>query len=198
MPSQTSPLDDLDPRRIAILLAAMEVFARYGFKRTSMEDIAQAAGLSRTALYLHYRNKQDIYRSLVQWYFTQTERRVKDALKPGLAPEVALGRAFGAKLGPEMKALYDSPHGEELLDANISTAADVAMLGEAVIASHLRDWLAGEAAAGRIALPGGGAEDTAAMMVRALNGQKTRGLSFEETREGLATLAQLLGRGLRP
>ena len=192
------PIPDADPRRAAILAAAFECFARYGFRRTAMEDIARAAGISRAALYLHYRNKPDIFRSLVQAYFDLAEVRMMAALQPGLAPERALAAAFAAKLGPEVAPLFDSPHGDELLDANFSTAADVALRGEARIAAMLTDWLQGEAAAGRIVLPGGDAAALAETMVAALGGLKQPGRRYGDLQAGLARLAQLLGRGLRP
>ena len=45
-----------DHRQTSILLGAWNTFAAYGYKKTSMDDIARAAGMSRPALYLHYRN----------------------------------------------------------------------------------------------------------------------------------------------
>ena len=36
------PTETSSPRRLAILEAALEVFARYGFKKTSMDDLADA------------------------------------------------------------------------------------------------------------------------------------------------------------
>ena len=63
---------DHDPQRQdAILDAAFGVFAAYGYRRTTMEDIARACGMSRTALYLHFRNKDDIFRSLTERYLDQ-------------------------------------------------------------------------------------------------------------------------------
>ncbi|MEU6710217.1 helix-turn-helix domain-containing protein [Nonomuraea sp. NPDC046802] len=47
-----------------ILDAALQVFGRYGYRRTSMELIAQAAGVTRPALYQHYANKQDIFHAM--------------------------------------------------------------------------------------------------------------------------------------
>ncbi len=41
-------------RRESILQAAVGVFLRYGYKKTSMDDLARAAGLSRQGLYLHF------------------------------------------------------------------------------------------------------------------------------------------------
>jgi AcrR family transcriptional regulator len=49
-------------RRAAIVAAAAGVFLRYGFKKTSMDDLARAAGLSRQGLYLHFPTKEAIFK----------------------------------------------------------------------------------------------------------------------------------------
>jgi TetR/AcrR family transcriptional regulator of autoinduction and epiphytic fitness len=38
------------------------VFARFGFRKTSMDDIARAAGVSRQGLYLSFANKEELFR----------------------------------------------------------------------------------------------------------------------------------------
>jgi AcrR family transcriptional regulator len=197
-PTAPSIPDTAEPRREAILNAAFEVFRQYGFRRTAMEDIARAAGLSRASLYLHYRNKQDIFRSLVQAYFDATEARVRDALAPGLWPEDALAAVFAAKIGPELEAMFASPHGSDLLDANFSTAADIVSAGEARIAALLGDWLAQENAAGRLSLVAfdGDARALAETMIGALMGLKDPAAGVEAYRAGAQRLAQLFGRGL--
>ena len=190
------PLADLDPRRAAILGAAFATFCRYGFRRTAMEDIARAADLSRAALYLHFANKQDIYRSLIRHYFTVTEARARAALRPGMDPEAALLAFFTAKAGPELEAMFASPHGEELLDANVATSADIVHEGEGRIADILAGWLRTEQAAGRIKLPDS-AETVAATLVAALAGLKSPAAGIAAYRAGAARLAALIGRGLR-
>ena len=192
-------LDEQDPRRAAILMAAAAVFARYGFKRTSMEDIAKAAGISRAAIYLHYRSKQDVFRSLVQGYFEIAEGRMRAALRPGLAPEAALEAAFNAKLGPEMRPLIESPHGKELIDANFATAADIVEAAEARLGGLIADWLTAEDAAGRLTLApiDGDAPTLARTMVAALGGLKHEAGSYAALQTGMGRLARLFGRGLR-
>ena len=48
-----------------ILNAAQGVFARHGFRQTSMSMVAEAAGLSRQALYHHFNSKEDLFAALV-------------------------------------------------------------------------------------------------------------------------------------
>lgn len=196
MNDQPATESDLDPRRAAILGAAFDCFRQYGFRRTAMEDIARAAGLSRAALYLHFANKQDIYRSLIRQYYAATDARIRAALMPAMAPEAALGAVFAAKAGPELEAMYNSPHGEELIDVNTHAGADIVQQGEARIAGILANWLQAEADAGRIALPDE-PEALAQTMIAALAGIKNPDAGIDAFRAASARLATLLGRGLR-
>src|SRR5690606_37864829 len=66
--------------RERILGAAFVRFARYGFRRTSMEDIAAEAGVSRAALYLQFRNKEEIFKSLAQDLQDRALARAGEAL----------------------------------------------------------------------------------------------------------------------
>src|SRR4030081_160824 len=55
------------PQREAILMAATATFLRYGFKKTSMDDVAQAAGVSRQGLYLYFDTKDLLFREALQY-----------------------------------------------------------------------------------------------------------------------------------
>ena len=44
----------------------MSVFARFGFRKTSMEDVARAAGVSRQGLYLLFTNKEELFRHALE------------------------------------------------------------------------------------------------------------------------------------
>ena len=54
-----------DERREQLLAAATQAFARAGFAATSLDDIAQAAGISRVLLYRHFDSKTDLYRAVL-------------------------------------------------------------------------------------------------------------------------------------
>src|SRR6188768_3646019 len=74
--------------RDRILDAAMAVFRRHGFRRSSIEQAAEAAGLTRQALYHHFRSKEALFRAVI-------ERVHEDALAAGLAGAEAADRAGG-------------------------------------------------------------------------------------------------------
>lgn len=52
--------------REALLTAAEEVFFAKGVARTSLEQIARHAGLTRGAVYWHFKNKGDLFMALVE------------------------------------------------------------------------------------------------------------------------------------
>jgi AcrR family transcriptional regulator len=52
-------------RREHVLHAALETFARYGYKKASMEDVAQAADISRPGLYFLFSSKPQLFRAAV-------------------------------------------------------------------------------------------------------------------------------------
>jgi AcrR family transcriptional regulator len=49
-----------------VLEKALTVFTRHGFRKTSIEDIAKAAGISRQGIYFHFKNKDEIFKASVQ------------------------------------------------------------------------------------------------------------------------------------
>ena len=53
-------------RREQILDVSVQVFARNGFHSTSMNDVADAAGVTKPVLYQHFDSKQDLYLALLE------------------------------------------------------------------------------------------------------------------------------------
>ena len=58
--------EDADKTRKELLEAANSVFARKGYGATKLEEIAIEAGLTRGAISWHFKNKQTIFRSLIE------------------------------------------------------------------------------------------------------------------------------------
>ena len=69
-----------DQKRDAILDAAYRQFSHYSFRKTSMEDIAQATGISRALIYSDFRNKDDIFRNVSIRLQDQEKRMVLASL----------------------------------------------------------------------------------------------------------------------
>jgi AcrR family transcriptional regulator len=69
-----------DQRRIQLLDAASEVFASKGYHAAAMDDIADAAGVSKPVLYQHFPSKLDLYLALLDQSCYRLVEVVEDAL----------------------------------------------------------------------------------------------------------------------
>ena len=108
-----------------ILDAAYACFARHGVRRTTMDDIATAAGMSRPAVYQYVRNKDDAFRRLCDRLFQSAlaQARVAGAHVGPLIDR--LHAALAVKLELTLKLVRDSPHAAELLDENARLSGEL-------------------------------------------------------------------------
>ncbi|HCI80632.1 MAG TPA: hypothetical protein DHW02_13180 [Ktedonobacter sp.] len=108
-----------------VLTAARDVFMRYGFKRTTMSDLADAAHISRPALYLIYSSKEDVFRSLVAQIFGELLDEIREGL--GKRESVADKLAFAFDIwciGPfEMTQV--SPDAKDILESGYEFASEI-------------------------------------------------------------------------
>src|SRR6202011_3033074 len=71
------------PQREAILVAATAIFLRYGFKKTSMDDVARAAGVSRQGLYLYFDTKDLLFSESLQHLMSRLISNARVAAEDG-------------------------------------------------------------------------------------------------------------------
>lgn len=55
-----------DANRTAILDASRDLFARFGYKKTTMEDIAMALRKGKSSLYYYFKNKEEIFQAVIE------------------------------------------------------------------------------------------------------------------------------------
>jgi AcrR family transcriptional regulator len=68
-----------EQRRLQLLSVAVEVFAERGFHATSMDEVAEAAGVTKPVLYQHFPSKRALYRELLDEVDAQLVTRLVDA-----------------------------------------------------------------------------------------------------------------------
>lgn len=72
-----------DERHAAILRGAAAAFARAGFAATSMEDVADACGVTKLIVYRHFDSKEELYRAILQRVFDrQGEELLRQLAEP--------------------------------------------------------------------------------------------------------------------
>lgn len=60
--------------------ASLKVFARYGYKRTRVEDIASELGMTKGNLYLYAKNKRELYEQAVSYGLLRWQAKVREAV----------------------------------------------------------------------------------------------------------------------
>lgn len=196
-PLDQTPLADDNPapdsKQTKVLEAALVAFSRYGFRRTSMADIAKGAGISRPALYLLFCDKKDIFRSLARQLLERTLQAAEAALAGGGTIRERLTAAFAAKNLEMYRLIHGSPHGAELLDVNAEIAGDITRPAEERFQAMLTAAIAAAATKGELDLARArvSAAELAETMIAGALGFKANAGPIEQYKERLATVVRL-------
>ena len=66
-----------DKRQKEILKKALDVFIDDGFESATFQKIAERCGITRTTLYLYFKNKRDIFNYSIKQFLTKVEEDIK-------------------------------------------------------------------------------------------------------------------------
>ena len=146
-----------DERRSRILDAASQVFAERGYDGASIEEIADAAGITRPVIYDHFESKRDLHISLLELHVEE--------LLGFMVQRVAREDTSEARLEVAMRAFFEfvethpyawrilfrdpTPDDEEIVGAHervqgLVTEAIIAMVGATPVAENPSDTVARE------------------------------------------------------
>lgn len=166
-----------------VLEAATTVFLRYGYRRTTMGDLASAAGVSRPALYLLFCNKERIFEGVCRRLRNQFLEEIRTGLAALASPQDKLRLAFEIWAVRPFTLTAESPDARDLFDASLEQDQGAAPF-EAQILPILE--------ASRHPDPG----QTVRVLTAAVRGFKASARSAEELRamiEALLTMALAAG-----
>lgn len=182
-----------DPKVQRILSAAMEVVARYGFRKTSMQDLADAAGISRAALYLHFRNKEDIFRACSSMIHEDMAGMTRAAFEGRGSFEQRLAAGIKTYTLGFLQALDSGGHAKELFDAHAELAADISAKSVDELKDQLRRLIEQAAKDKEIKLPPGLKAAALADLVQvATAGIKYAGGPLDQAQARLEALAKMV------
>jgi AcrR family transcriptional regulator len=117
--------DQRQLKRERILDAALAKFSAYGFTRTSMNDIAEAASMSRPALYQHYGNKEEVFHAMLSRLLNDAADQALAALTTEPTLEAQLDGFLQRWFGDLTQQVRRTEHGDELMEAKASYAKPV-------------------------------------------------------------------------
>lgn len=189
-----------DVTREAILSAGLRCFGRDGYRRTALDRVAREAGISRAALYLHFANKEELFRALVQDLHARALAAATEAARGGGDLTERLTAILVAKTGRFFDLLRASDHAEEFLDENHRQCGEISAAFAAKHARLLGRVVAAAAATDEVALsPPTSPTQIAELLLDTAEGIKARNrpqLSARAYEQRLGRAVRILVAGL--
>jgi AcrR family transcriptional regulator len=72
--------------RAQIVDVACKIFTRYGFRKTTMEEIAAASRKGKSSIYYYFPSKEDIFKAVVEKEASELKERLNKAIWTGAPP----------------------------------------------------------------------------------------------------------------
>jgi TetR/AcrR family acrAB operon transcriptional repressor len=161
-----------------ILDAALRVFRRHGFRRSSIEQVAEAAGLTRQALYHHFQSKEALFRAVIESLYEialAEEIAAADiAAKAGGGLADILAAQVHARLKHLIGSFDGSPHIEELFSEHLALGRDLYQKYATAFAAEIATTITRVCRTQRLGLAKGMTADTLARCIEmAMHGAKS-------------------------
>ncbi len=192
------PRGDAGARRAVILDAALRAFGQYGFRRTSMDDIAREAGIGKGTIYLSFASKEEVFQALAQYLAQRMLAEAEAASRRPVATADKLAAMHAAWFGTYADTIRRSPHAADLLDAKHQLSADLVADAARSYKRLVRDVLAEAAAGGELDLESAGlTPGTAAeLLIASARGLESGAVPPAAYRRHLTTLVRVMIAGL--
>ncbi len=104
----SNPVNEI--REQQILETAADLFVHYGYDKTTVGDIAREAGISKSAFYLHFKNKEQLLEELLHWklkaYAINWIQRIEDDPAGGSIGGMYKNMMYSLDNSPFMAAIF--------------------------------------------------------------------------------------------
>jgi AcrR family transcriptional regulator len=101
--------DERKLREERILDAATTLLVRWGYRKTTIDDVAHEAGVGKGTIYLHWRDKNELFRAAIwrerQRYSEELQRRIAADPQGGLLHRITVHGMLAALSNPLMAAI---------------------------------------------------------------------------------------------
>ena len=177
-----------------VVEAAATVFLRHGYKKVTMSDLAEAANMSRPALYLVFESKEAVFRAVLHRYFETTMAEVQAAMMPTMSVKQQLLYALDIWCIRPFAMTIATPDTKDLLGSGYAFAGDIVGryfdVFETLLAKRMEPAIRRRDAAGI------SAQEVAHMLVNAAVGFKQVCDTAAALRDMITLLLTLTLRGL--
>lgn len=183
-----------DEKQQRILRAATEVFLRYGYRRATMDDIAQEVGMSRPALYLRYAGKEAILRAVMASGFDDMFQAMAAGLPDQNTVSARLRLVFEHWSVRPYDLVARAPAAGELINSSFSFAKDITDQSIQRLTGVLAEVM--RAAIPKAAALQLSAEARARVMIAAAHGFKSAAQDTQDMRSLVDDLVRMTVAGL--
>ena len=77
---------DKDQYRKKIVITSGQIFSRYGFKKTTMDEIAKELKMGKSSVYYYFKSKEDIFEAVVLYEANVLRNELTKAIKSVESP----------------------------------------------------------------------------------------------------------------
>jgi len=113
-----------DEKRQRIVSTALAVFFKYGYQRVSMNEIAEAAGISRPGLYLYFSSKEEVFRAAILQFADSLIEEISKGLPSQKTIEEKVRYAFEVWIVQRFDLTLNSPEAKEISDSSYEFAQE--------------------------------------------------------------------------
>jgi AcrR family transcriptional regulator len=188
-PKNDPERDPEKDKQLRVLTAAKAVFLRYGFRRVTMQDIADEAGISRPALYLVFPNKEEVFKTAVLQMANESLALIRAGLPRLSSVRSRLAHAFEVWTVRPFEIMLKSPDARDLVECGQGFAHEAIVQTSAQFEAILVEILAPlKASAKSIGLS---TPQIARLLAASVHGFKEPAASVEELRALIDGLLKL-------
>jgi AcrR family transcriptional regulator len=102
--------DERKLREERILDAATTLLVRWGYRKTTIDDVAREAGVGKGTIYLHWKDKNELFRAAIwreqQRYSDELQRRIAADPEGGLLHRITIHGMLATLSNPLMAAIF--------------------------------------------------------------------------------------------
>lgn len=122
-------LHNYDGVKLKILQRARKLFGAHGYTPVTITMLADGCGLTRRALYHHFRGKEEIFRAILIYANVEALAEADWAAQKAMARDASalevVWEWLDARFGTTRRSLGRNPHGEDLNNTAFSLANDI-------------------------------------------------------------------------
>lgn len=183
---------EIQPKREAILRAATSLFSRYGFRKTSIDQLAQEAQVAKPTVYAYFKDKDELFAAVCEHVMAEVLAAAQQASQSELPVAERLAAMLSAKFTTVFGLVDSSPHARELLESPNAAARAAIEAADARFIELMTKEVRAAAKAGELELSvlASSAKELVQLLMQAAHGAGYKVTTVDEHRHAVQRLVR--------